>query len=121
MPFLASQPATPHPTSPGLTSARRGCSWADSCPSGWHCAGSRLSLHRAGTAFHPRRGWGSCRTKWETGQYVGEWDRVAPGWEVEGLRELALNSPHRVPRTGERGTTSLLPPFQGLVAAAALP
>ena len=38
---------------------------------------------------------------------------MAPGWEVEGLRELALNSTRHVPRTGERGTTSLLPPISG--------
>lgn len=43
----------------------------------------------AGTAFHPRRGWGS----WPglSGKQVsmlGNWDGVAPGWEVEGLREL---------------------------------
>lgn len=32
---------------------------------------------------------------------------------MEGLRELALNSTRHVPRTGERGTTSLLPPISG--------
>lgn len=56
-------PARP---APGLTSARRGYSWADSCRSGWRCAESRPSLHRAGTAAHPRTGWGNCRTRQET-------------------------------------------------------
>ena len=102
----------PNP-SPGLTSARRGCSWADSCPSGWHCAESQLSLHRAGTAAHPHTGWGNCRTKQGAERSVSRGARWGgPRLEAEEPREPALNSTSHTPRS-ERGPTSLPSPAAG--------
>lgn len=96
-------PALP---SPGLTSARRGCSWAGSCPSGWRCAESQPSLRRAGTAAHPRTGWGSYRTRQETERWVsGGAGWHGPRMEMEEPREPALRSTSHTPRSG-RGTSA---------------